>query len=156
MGVHRLELRAHCSAIDDLAVIRSGIKHLVGENTIITEKLDKSWHGAPQTNFSLEITRKKDVRFVISRLGHKCLSSLLEGDILSRIDDRNIIHLRLSLAELCCGKIEISEPRKREPCVKLKIKLEVYPGQSVEEIANKCLQDAISENKKKNRDCSKE
>ncbi|MAV06726.1 MAG: hypothetical protein CMA29_02400 [Euryarchaeota archaeon] len=144
MGVHRLELRAHCSAIDDLAVIRNGIGKLVGEETTITEKVDKSWHGAPQTNFSLEITRKKDVRFVISQLGYECLSTLLKEDILSRIDERNVIHLRLSLAELCCGRIEISEPRKREPCIKLKIKLEVYPGQSVEDIAIECLQDAIS------------
>ena len=144
MGIHRLELRAHCSAIDDLAVIRNGIGKLVGEDTTIIEKVDKSWHGAPQTNFSLEITRKKDVRFVISQLGYKCLSTLLKEDILSRIDERNIIHLRLSLAELCCGKIEISEPRKREPCIKMKIKLEVYPGQSVEDIAIECLQDAIS------------
>ena len=56
--------------------------------------------------------------------------------------------LRLNLAKLCCGKIEISEPRKREPCIKLKIKLEVYPGQSVEEIAKQCLQDAISTTEK--------
>tara|TARA_Y100000746_G_C15151071_1_gene304969 strand:+ start:71 stop:511 length:441 start_codon:yes stop_codon:yes gene_type:complete len=144
MGVHRLELLAHCSAIDDLAVIRSAIGKLVGDSTTITEKIDKSWHGARQTNFFLEITRKKDVRFVISQLGNQCLNSLLEGDILSRIDDRNIIHLRLSLAELCCGKIVISQPRKREPCIKLKIKLEVYPGQSVEDIAIQCLQEAIS------------
>ena len=144
MGVHRLELRAHCSAIDDLAVIRSAIKKLVGDDTTIIEKSDKSWHGGPQTNFSLEITRKKDVRFVISQLGNQCLTTLLEGDILSRIDDRNIIHLRLSLAEFCCGKIEISESRKREPCIKLNIKLEVYPGQSVNDIAIECLQNAIS------------
>lgn len=144
MGVHRLELLAHCSAIDDLAVIRSAIGKLVGDSTTITEKIDKSWHGARQTNFFLEITRKKDVRFVISQLGNQCLNSLLEGDILSRIDDRNIIHLRLSLAELCCGEIVISKPRKREPCIKLKIKLEVYPGQSVEDIAIQCLQEAIS------------
>ena len=148
MGVHRLELRVHCSAIDDLATIRSGITKLVGEDAIITEKPDKSWHGAPQTNVSVEINRKKDVRYVISQLGNKCLGTLLEGDILPRIDDRNIIHLRLNLAELCCGKIEIAEPRKREPCIKLKIKLEVYPGQSVEEIAKQCLQDAISTTEK--------
>tara|TARA_Y100000766_G_scaffold133609_1_gene114975 strand:- start:389 stop:829 length:441 start_codon:yes stop_codon:yes gene_type:complete len=144
MGVHRLELLAHCSAIDDLAVIRSAIGKLVGDSTTITEKIDKSWHGARQTNFFLEITRKKDVRFVISQLGNQCLNALLEGDILSRIDDRNIIHIRLSLAELCCGKIVISQPRKREPCIKLKIKLEVYPGQSVEDIAIQCLHEAIS------------
>ena len=74
----------------------------------------------------------------------KISQSILKEDILSRIDERNVIHLRLSLAELCCGRIEISEPRKREPCIKLKIKLEVYPGQSVEDIAIECLQDAIS------------
>ena len=150
MGVHRLELRAHCSAIDDLAVIRSAIKKLVGNETTIIEKSDKSWHGAPQTNFSVEITRKKDVRFVISQLGKQCLSDLLKEDILTRIDEKNIIHLRLNLAQLCCGNLELSKPRKREPCIKLKIKLEVYPGQSLNDIAVQCLEEAISlgENRK--------
>ena len=98
----------------------------------------------------MEITRKKDVRFVISQLGKQWLSDLLKEDILTRIDDKNIIHLRLNLAQLCCGNIELSKPRKREPCIKLKIKLEVYPGQSLNDIAVQCLEEAISlgENRK--------
>ena len=144
MGVHRLELRAHCSAVDDLDVIRCAVRKLVGNDTTIIEKAEKSWHGAPQTNFSVDINRKKDVRFVISQLGNQCLRTLLKQNILSRIDDKNIIHLRLNLAQLCCGNVKISEPRKREPCIKLKIKLEVYPGQSVNDIAVECLEEAIS------------
>ena len=144
MGVHRLEMRAHCSAIDDLPIIRNALQKLVGEELEINEKSEKSWHGAPQTNFSLEITRKKDIRFTMSNLGNEFLCLLLEEDIMSRIDDRNVIHLRISLAELCCGKIEISKPRKKEPCIKIKIKLEVYPGQSVKDIATSYIQDAMN------------
>ena len=148
MGVHRLELRAHCSAIDDLSVVRNALKQIAGESAEIIEKSDKSWHGALQTNFSLGLSRKKDAKLAISRLGNTFLHSLLDGDIMSRIDERNVIHLRISLAELCCGRIVISEHRKREPCVKLKIKLEVYPGQSVNDIAISCIQEAIYSNEK--------
>ncbi len=80
----------------------------------------------------------------MSNLGNEFLCLLLEEDIMSRIDDRNVIHLRISLAELCCGKIELSKPRKKEPCIKIKIKLEVYPGQSVKDIATSCIQDAMN------------
>ena len=149
MGVHRLEMRAHCSAIDDLAVVRNALTDFFGDEAEIKEKNDKSWHGAPQTNFSLVISRKKNIRIIMSKLGNKILNFLLEDNIMTRIDDRNVIHLRLSLAELCCGKKVISIPRKREPCIKLKIKLEVYPGQSVNDVAKTCINDAIAENSKK-------
>ena len=143
MGVHRVELRAHCSGIDDLAAIRKGLEGIVGTDIDIQEKQDRSWHGAEQTNLMIELRRKNKAKLVLSKLGNNVLESLLNDDLVKRIDDRNVLHLRINLAELCCGNIVISEPRKREPCVKIRIKLEVYPGQTAEEIGKSCIQEAL-------------
>ena len=144
MGVHRLEFRAHCSGIDDLPTIREALHILVPQDTKIDEKSERSWHGAPQTNITIELNRKADARRGLSMLGAEVLERLLEGNILDRIDERNVLHFRLDLAELCCGNKQISDARRREPCVKVQVKLEVYPGQSVKENAISCIENAIN------------
>ncbi len=145
MGVHRLEYRVHCSGVDDLPIIRGALHNLVDSDAIIEEKSERSWHGAPQTNISIKLKRKAQARLGLSKLGNEVLSTLLEGNILDRIDERNVLHFRLDLAELCCGNIKISDVRRREPCVKVQVKLEVYPGQKVEEIAISSIEKAISD-----------
>ena len=147
MGVHRLEYRAHCSGIDDLPAIREALHFLVPPDSIIDEKSERSWHGAPQTNITIELNRKAEARMGLSMLGAEVLGVLLEGDILERIDERNVLHFRLDLAELCCGKKQISDARRRDPCVKVQIKLEVYPGQSVKENALSCIEKALNSQK---------
>ena len=144
MGVHRLEFRAHCSGIDDLPTIREALHILVPQDTKIDEKSERSWHGAPQTNITIELNRKADARRGLSMLGAEVLERLLEGNILDRIDERNVLHFRLDLAELCCGHKQISDARRREPCVKVQVKLEVYPGQSVKENAISCIENALN------------
>ena len=145
MGVHRLEYRVHCSGVDDLPTIRGALHNLVDSETIIEEKSERSWHGAPQTNILIQLKRKARARLGLSKLGNDVLCTLLKGNILDRIDERNTLHFRLDLAELCCGNIKLSDARRKEPCVKVQVKLEVYPGQKVDEIAISSIEKAISD-----------
>ena len=107
-----------------------------------SENVGKSWHGAPQVEFERRTRKKSKCRESLARMGTNALSSLMEEDISNRIDESNVFHLRLGLAELCCGIVKITDPRRRLPCIKGEFKIEVYPGQDVLEVAKGALQRA--------------
>ena len=70
------------------------------------------------------------------------ISTLIDEDLSTRIDENNVFNLRLSIADLCCGIVRITDPRRRLPCVKGEFKIEVYPGQNVLEVAEEVLKKA--------------
>ena len=59
-------------------------------------------------------------------------------NLVDRIDDENILHIRLSLSSLVRGSIELSEGSEEQ--VKGRIKLEVYPGQDSLDNAREMLE----------------
>ena len=85
------------------------------------------------------IHRKKAARESIAHLGAQLLSRLAKSDNLNaRIDEENVLHIRLSISSLVRGSIELSEGAGEQ--VKGRIKLEVYPGQDPLENAREMLQ----------------
>ena len=88
-----------------------------------------------------QIDRKKAARESIPYLGAELLGVLAQsGDLVSRIDDDNVLHIRLSISSLVRGSIELSEGSEEQ--VKGRIKLEVYPGQDPLENARIMLESA--------------
>ncbi len=80
------------------------------------------------TMLRAQIHRKKAARESIAHLGAQLLSRLAQSDdLIARIDEENVLHIRLSISSLVRGSIELSEGSEEQ--VKGRIKLEVYPGQ---------------------------
>ena len=78
----------------------------------------------------------------MAHLGVEFLQRLVDEDELSaRIDDQNVLHVRLSLSALANGSIEFSEGLEEQ--VKGRIKLEVYPGQEPIQNAQELLNSSI-------------
>ena len=71
----------------------------------------------------------------------------LKDELDSRMDEDNVIHIRLDLLELLAGRISLTVPGDR-PTVKGRAKLEVYPGNEPMDVAKETLDDAISAAKK--------
>jgi hypothetical protein len=63
------------------------------------------------------------------------------------MDDSTVIHIRLDLLDLLAGKITLTIPGERTT-VKGRAKLEVYPGNVVDEVAVSTLNKAIDESKR--------
>ena len=85
-----------------------------------------------------QIKRKKTARESIPHMGARILDFLAQsGDLNARIDEENVLHVRLSIASLVRGSIEFSEGSEEQ--VKGRIKLEVYPGQDPLENAREML-----------------
>lgn len=112
-----------------------------GHAEISTEKV-KSYHGAKMLMIHARIMKKKAAKLSLAHLGVDFLQGLVEGDNLEpRIDDQNVLHLRLSLSSLVSGSIELSEGIEEQ--VKGRIKLEVYPGQDPVKNAQELLNNSV-------------
>ena len=62
-------------------------------------------------------------------------STILE-ELDARLDENNVIHLRLCMESLVGQDVVVTDPTQKNPVVKVRIKLSVYPGQDVQDIAS--------------------
>ena len=63
------------------------------------------------------------------------------------MDESNVIHIRLDLLDLLAGKVTLTVPGDRTT-IKGRAKLEVYPGNVVDEVAFETLDKAIEESQR--------
>lgn len=142
MSVHNVVWSATASSLSDLTNIEAAMKWLAaGEGEASKERM-RAYHGGRIHLLKRSIQRKKPAKQSLANLGEAALTELLEGDLSARIADDNNLHLRLSLHHLAKAEVKLSA--SEEPCevIKGRIKLEVYPGQDVLEIAKELLTQA--------------
>jgi len=126
--VHNVTWYATSSGVASTEAIASALNWVTGGEAEISREKVKSYHGARMTMLRAHIHRKKAARESIAHLGAQLLSRLAKSDNLNaRIDEENVLHIRLSISSLVRGSIELSEGAEEQ--VKGRIKLEVYPGQ---------------------------
>ncbi|MGB1568120.1 MAG: hypothetical protein ACPHBQ_06550, partial [Candidatus Poseidoniaceae archaeon] len=53
----------------------------------------------------------------------------------ARLDENNVIHIRLGLESVIQQEVKLIRQSEKDPVIKVRIKLAVYPGQDVELIA---------------------
>jgi len=118
--------------------IEAALKWLTGGEAEITKEKVKSYHGARMTLLRAYIGQKKASKQSICHLGSDLLNKLSQSaDLSQRIDESNVLHIRLDLSSLVSGSIEFSSGSGEQ--VKGRIKLEVYPGQDSIENARDML-----------------
>ena len=128
MSVHNVTWYATASGVGSTEVIEGALNWLTGGNAEITREKVNSYHGARMMMLRAQIGRKKAARESIPYMGAQILDFLAQSeDLISRIDEENVLHIRLSISSLVRGSIELSEGSEEQ--VKGRIKLEVYPGQ---------------------------
>ena len=128
MSVHNVTWSATASAVGSTEVIERAMDWFTGGHAEISKEKVKSYHGAKMLMIHARIMKKKAAKLSLAHLGVDFLQRLAERDELEpRIDEHNVLHIRLSLSSLASGSIEFSEGMEEQ--VKGRIKLEVYPGQ---------------------------
>ena len=141
MSVHNVTWNATSSGVGSTEGIEAALSWLTGGNAEITREKVKSYHGARMWLIRAQINRKKAAKDSVCHLGPTLLNQLsLSSELIQRIDEQNVLHIRLSISSLVSGSIELSNDSEEQ--VKGRIKLEVYPGQDVIENARKMLADA--------------
>ena len=142
MSVHNVTWSATASAVGSTEVIERALDWFTGGHAEISKEKVKSYHGAKMLMIHARIMKKKSAKLSLAHLGVDFLQGLVERENLeSRIDDQNVLHLRLSLSSLVSGSIEFSEGVEEQ--VKGRIKLEVYPGQDPVKNAQELLNNSV-------------
>tara|TARA_B100001113_G_scaffold318706_1_gene286900 strand:+ start:377 stop:823 length:447 start_codon:yes stop_codon:yes gene_type:complete len=139
MGAHSIEWSIILSALDDVDMMTLALQSILPESVEIERENVKSHHGARQTMLRSHIKRKKDIRESMLLVQKGLWSSILEMGIESRIDDSKFMHARLDLQKFVAGEHVLASRNRSRHSVKLRIKIECYPGQEVVDEATSLL-----------------
>ena len=140
--MHNVTWSATASAVGSTEVIEKALDWFTGGHAEISKEKVKSYHGAKMLMIHARIMKKKSAKLSLAHLGTDFLQQLADKDELEpRIDDQNVLHIRLSLSALVKGSIEFSEGLEEQ--VKGRIKLEVYPGQDPVKNAQELLNNSM-------------
>jgi RNA binding exosome subunit len=137
MGVHHISWHSTASGLEDELVVADALAWLVGDQEAVSIEGTTSFHGPSVHLVTAVLERKGPATHSLSRLGAEVLSQI-ENELDSRMDEENVIHIRLDLLDLLAGKVSLTTPGER-PTLKGRTKLQVYPGDDPNEIAIETL-----------------
>jgi len=140
MGVHHVSWQSTASGLEDEYIHAAALAWLVGDEEAISIERMNSYHGSAVHLVTAEIKKRGKATKSLSRLGNNVLD-LLKSELESRLDNDNVIHIRLDLIDLLAGKLTLTTPGDR-PTVKGRAKLEVYPGNEPIDVAIATINDA--------------
>ena len=144
MGLHSARWRVHASAVDDVPLIQESLVWRTGDSCEIILEKGKSWHGSEQTIIETSVSGRKASINALSKLGKDGLQQLIDNGISSRLDSDKILHVRISLSDLVCGKVSLAGEGNYESTAKGRFKIESYPGQDVEAVTSKLFHELIA------------
>nr|AIF08157.1 hypothetical protein [uncultured marine group II/III euryarchaeote KM3_27_D02] len=145
LPVHAVHLTVNASGLADIERVATALEWLLGIEECVEAEKTPSFHGSPMFLLTASANSKGKARRMVPRFGTETLDSLaadLQTSPSNRIDENNSLHLRLDLDGLTAGRIELVDAARTAEVVKVRIKLEVYPGDNPEEVALRLITQA--------------
>jgi RNA binding exosome subunit len=131
MGILHVHAAATAHELQDIDLVTQALEWL--SETEWNVEMTTSYHGPKVALLSTQIKKNKQLDSFIEKLKPHHSTVLSELD--ARLDENNVIHLRLCLESIIGQQLILLESTQKKPVVKIRIKLAVYPGQNVESIA---------------------
>ena len=131
MGILHVHAAATAHELQDIDLVTQALEWL--SETEWNVEMTTSYHGPKVALLSTHIKKNKELDSFIEKL--KPHHSTVLSELGARLDENNVIHLRLCLESIIGQQLVLLEPTQKKPVVKIRIKLAVYPGQNVESIA---------------------
>ena len=131
MGILHVHAAATAHELQDIDLVTQALEWL--SETEWNVEMTTSYHGPKVALLSTRIKKNKQLDSFIEKL--KPHHSTVLSELGVRLDENNVIHLRLCLESIIGQQLVLLEPTQKKPVVKIRIKLAVYPGQNVESIA---------------------
>ena len=131
MGILHVHAAATAHELQDIDLVTQALEWLT--ETDWNVDMTTSYHGPRLAMLSTQIKKNKQVEAFIGKLEPYHATILSELD--ARLDENNVIHLRLNLESVIGQNVKLTAPSDQSPVIKIRIKLAVYPGQEVESIA---------------------
>ena len=131
MGILHVHAAATAHELQDIDLVTQALEWL--SETEWNVEMTTSYHGPKVALLSTHIKKNRQLDSFIEKLKPYHPTVLSELD--ARLDENNVIHLRLCLESIIGQQLVLLESTEKKPVVKIRIKLAVYPGQNVESIA---------------------
>ena len=131
MGILHVHAAATAHELQDIDLVTQALEWL--SETEWNVDMTTSYHGPKVALLSTQIKKNKQLDSFIEKLKPHHSTVLSELD--ARLDENNVVHLRLCLESIIGQQLVLLESTQKKPVVKIRIKLAVYPGQNVESIA---------------------
>ena len=131
MGILHVHAAATAHELQDIDLVTQALEWLT--ETDWNVDMTTSYHGPRVAMLSTQIKKNKQVEAFIEKLKPYHATILSELD--ARLDENNVIHLRLNLESVIGQNVKLTASSDQSPVIKIRIKLAVYPGQEVESIA---------------------
>ena len=144
MTIRSIHVKVIASAIDDTELISQAILNLLHQDAELMITRGKSYHGAIQTTIEGSVKRRKDVKQVLENFPGSFYGDLIDNGLGKRIDDSKYLHFRLDLQEFVKGNTVLVRGNGRRHPVKVRMKIESYPGQDPLTEAKKFLSGLVS------------
>jgi len=140
MGVHHVSWLATASGLEDESLVAEAMAWLIGDSESVRIEKTTSFHGSTVNLVTAELLRKGPATKSLARLGVDAIDAIM-SDLESRLDDDNVLHIRLDFLELLAGRVKVCLPSSRAS-IKGRTKLQVYPGDDPHQVAISTLEDA--------------
>ena len=131
MGILHVHAAATAHELQDIDLVTQALEWLT--ETEWNVDMTTSYHGPRVAMLSTQIKKNKQIDSFVEKLRPHHATILSELD--ARLDENNVIHLRLNLESVIGQMVELISSTDSDPVIKIRIKLAVYPGQEVEAIA---------------------
>ncbi|MGB0475875.1 MAG: RNA-binding domain-containing protein [Candidatus Poseidoniaceae archaeon] len=131
MGILHVHAAATAHELQDIDLVTQALEWLTETDWDVD--MTTSYHGPKVAMLSTQIKKNKQLESFTQKLEPHHATLLSELD--SRLDENNVLHLRLNLESVLAQEIELTQSSENAPVIKVRIKLAVYPGQDVEAIA---------------------
>ena len=131
MGILHVHAAATAHELQDIDLVTQGLEWLTESEWNVD--MTTSYHGPRVAMLSTQIKKNKQIESFVEKLQPHHADILSELD--ARLDENNVIHLRLNLESAIGKKVKLISSNDSDPVIKIRIKLAVYPGQEVEAIA---------------------
>ena len=101
MGILRIHAAATAHELQDIGLVNQALEWLT--ETEWDVDMTTSYHGPKVALFSTQISKKRDVNLFMEKL-EPCHKTIL-AELTQRLDEDNIIHLRLDLESVIGGRL---------------------------------------------------
>ena len=131
MGILHVHAAATAHELQDIDLVTQALEWLTESEWNVD--MTTSYHGPRVAMLSTQIKKNKQIESFVEKLQPHHADILSELD--ARLDENNVIHLRLNLESAIGKKVKLISSNDSDPVIKIRIKLAVYPGHEVEAIA---------------------
>ena len=137
MGILHINAAATVHELQDINLVTEALEWFTGTDWDVD--MTSSYHGPKVALLSTLVQKNKLVSEFIQRLGDDASKHIRE-QLEQRMDESNVIHARFDLEKIVGQAVSLTPQDHNGPVIKVRMKVAVYPGQDVMDIARQVFE----------------